>query len=187
MAGTNSADEGLTAPTETTNHVNGSHSEASNGSNMLGIVPVTKIPALDTIDQYAAEGPTDDSIGQSSWLKIAPSDVSGDLAERLIEGYARFVCALTGLEDVAFAISCQPSTGPPQALICASVTVTDQTLEVQPARQCAVRELDFSYYNRNEVQFALDLVLTTGPENRNTDLSTLAERNVSLPQQVERQ
>lgn len=187
MAGTNSVDEGLAGPTQTTNHINGSRSDASHGSNVLGIVPVTKIPALNTIDQYAAEGPTDDSIGKTPWLKIGPSDVSEDLAGRLIEGYARFVCALTGLEDVAFAISCQSSTGPSQALICASVTLTDQMQEVQSTRRCAVRELDFSYYDRNEVQFALDLVLTTGPENRNADLSTLAERNVSMPQQVERQ
>ncbi|KAF7125668.1 hypothetical protein CNMCM5793_001907 [Aspergillus hiratsukae] len=177
MAGTNSADEGLTGPTETTNLINDSHGDAPNGANVVGIVPVTKIPALDTIDQYAAEGPTDDSIGQSSWLSIGPSDVSGDLADKLIEGYARFVCALTGLEDVAFAISSQSSTGPSQALICASVTVSDQTQEVQLTRQCAVRQFNLSYCDRNEVQFALDLDLASCPENTNTDLSSLAERN----------
>jgi hypothetical protein len=187
MPGTNSADEGLAGPTESTNPINGSRSDALHGSNVVEIVPVTKIPALDTIDQYVAEGPTDDSIGQSSWLKISPIEVSGDLAGRLIEGYARFVCDLTGLEDVAFAISSQSSTRQSQALICASVTVTDQQQEVQSTRQCAVRELDFSCYDRNEVQFALDLALASCPENSNTDLSSLAERNVSISQNVQRQ
>ncbi|GIK04996.1 non-ribosomal peptide synthetase [Aspergillus viridinutans] len=177
MAETNPADEGLTGPTETTNHINGSRSDVSVGSNLAGIVPVTKIPALDTIDQYAVEESRDDSIGQSPWQRIGAGDVSGDLATGLIEGYARFVSALTGLEDVAFAISCQPSTGSSQALICASVTVTEQKREVQSIQQCAVRELDFSYYNRNEVQFALDLALAGCPENRDTDLTTVAESN----------
>jgi hypothetical protein len=182
MAGTNPADEGLTGPTATTNHINGARSDVSLGSSLTGIVPVTKIPALDTIDQYAAEGSPDDSIGQSPWRRIGQGDASEELATGLIEGYARFVSALTGLEDVAFAVLCQPSTRPSQALICASVTVTDQEQEVQSARQCAVRELDFSYYNRSEVQFALDLALTGDPENRKTDLSTQAERNVSMHQ-----
>ncbi|GFG04010.1 nonribosomal peptide synthetase 2 [Aspergillus lentulus] len=177
MAGTNPADEGLTGPTETTNRINGAHSDVSLGSSLPGIVPVTKIPALDTIDQYAAEGSPDDSIGQSPWRSIGQGDVSGELVTRLIEGYARFVSALTGLEDVAFAVLCQTSTRPSQALICASVTVTDQEQEVQSARQCAVRELDFSYYNRSEVQFALDLAFTGGAEKEKTDLSTEAERN----------
>ncbi|GFF31392.1 nonribosomal peptide synthetase 2 [Aspergillus udagawae] len=177
MAGTNPAGEGLTGPTKTTNHINGSRSDVSFGSNLAGIVPVTKIPALDTIDKYAAEGSADDSTGQSPWQRIGPGDVSGDLATGLIEGYARFVCVFTGLEDVAFAISCQSSTGSSQALICASVAVTEQMQESQSIRQCAVRELDFSYYNRNEVQFAIDLVLAGCPENRDTDLTTVAESN----------
>jgi hypothetical protein len=187
MAGTNPADEGLTGPTKTTNHINGSRSDVSFGSNLAGIVPVTKIPALDTIDKYAAEGSADDSIGQSPWQRIGAGDVSGDLSTGLIEGYARFVCAFTGLEDVAFAISCQSSTGSSQALICASVAVTEQKQEVQSIRQCAVRELGFSYYNRNEVQFAIDLVLAGCPENRDTDLTTVAESNVSMHQSVETQ
>ncbi|KAF7182363.1 hypothetical protein CNMCM7691_001843 [Aspergillus felis] len=177
MAGTNPADEGLSGPTETTNHINGTCSDVSVGSNLAGIVPVTKIPALDTIDQYAAERTTDHSIGQSPWQRIGAGDVSGDLVTGLIEGYARFVCALTSLEDVAFAISRQSSTGSSQALICASVAVTEQKQEVQSIRQCAVRELDFSYYNRNEVQFALDLALAGYPENRDTDLTAVAESN----------
>ncbi|PKX93600.1 nonribosomal siderophore peptide synthase SidC [Aspergillus novofumigatus IBT 16806] len=178
MAGTtNPADEGLTGPTETTNHINGVRSDFSLGSSLTGIVPVTKIPSLDTIDQYAAEGSPDDPMGQSPWRRIGQGDVSGELATGLIEGYARFVSALTGLEDIAFAVLCQSSTKPSQALICASVTVTDQEQEVQSARQCAVRELDFSYYNRSEVQFALDLALTGGPEKEKTDLNTVAERN----------
>ncbi|RHZ54235.1 nonribosomal siderophore peptide synthase SidC [Aspergillus thermomutatus] len=175
MAGTSPADD----PTETTitNHINGSRSDASPGSSVVGVVPVTKIPALDTIDQYAVERPTVDSIGQSPWLKIGSSDVSGDLAIALIEGYARFVCAFTGLDDIAFAVSRQPSTGSSQTLICASVTVTEEKEWLQSTQQCAVRELDFSYYNRDEVQFVLDLALTSGPENGNTDLSSFAERN----------
>ncbi|KAH1908270.1 Non-ribosomal peptide synthetase [Aspergillus fumigatus] len=178
MAGTaNPADEGLTGPTETTNHINSARSDVALGSSLSGIVPMTKIPALNTIDQFVAEGSPDDLIGQSPWRRIGQGDVSGELATGLIEGYARFVSALTGVEDVAFAVLCQASTRPSQALICASVTLTDQGREVPSAWQCAVRELDFSYYNRSEVQFALDLGLTGGPENRKAGLSTLAEND----------
>ncbi|KAL4746543.1 hypothetical protein BDW72DRAFT_33643 [Aspergillus terricola var. indicus] len=72
----------------------------------VGVVPVTKVPALDTIDAYtgAFDKPID-GFGTSQRISLvcsASSAVDGDVIDGLARGYARFIAALTGLDDIAF-------------------------------------------------------------------------------------
>ncbi|KAL4988027.1 hypothetical protein BDW68DRAFT_177220 [Aspergillus falconensis] len=70
----------------------------------VGVVPVTKVPALDTIDAYAA--PVDaliDGFGTSQRISLVGSSAFDlDVIDGLARGYARFIAALTGLDDIAF-------------------------------------------------------------------------------------
>ncbi|KAL4743379.1 hypothetical protein BDV11DRAFT_123540 [Aspergillus similis] len=72
----------------------------------VGVVPVTKVPALDTIDAYAgASDKAIDGFGtsqQTSLVCSASSAFDGAVIDGLARGYARFIAALTGLDDIAF-------------------------------------------------------------------------------------
>ncbi|KAL4811941.1 hypothetical protein BDW67DRAFT_189164 [Aspergillus spinulosporus] len=71
----------------------------------VGAVPITKVPALDTIDAYARADKPLDGFGTSQRTNLvcsASSAVNGDVIDGLVRGYARFIAALTGLDDIAF-------------------------------------------------------------------------------------
>ncbi|CBF89140.1 hypothetical protein AN0607.2 [Aspergillus nidulans FGSC A4] len=72
----------------------------------VGAVPVTKVPALDTIEAYAGafDKPIDGAgtCQRTSLVCSASSAVDGDVIDGLVQGYARFIAGLTGLDDIAF-------------------------------------------------------------------------------------
>lgn len=125
------------------------------------ILPVTKVPALDTIDQYAVERVAGE-VAQSPAIELSCDVGSRDAAKGIVQAYARFVSHFTGLEDVAFAISRDSSyvsTEPRCAVVCASVFA-----EEEASKTCNLREADRARLDKDEVQFALEL-RNAEPEN----------------------
>lgn len=142
------------------------------------MIPVTKVPALDVIDQYALGKPISDGIGHSALIKLTcDSDIENIDAE-LLSRYASFISAFTGLDDIAFAVWRRGifATGSrsQQAIAHASLSaVVNEEEQLRRYRQCSLREIDYAYYRPEEVQFRLELdspaEFTNGGGNRNTE------------------
>lgn len=135
------------------------------------LVPVTKVPALDTIDQYAADKSTGDVIGQGPRIRLLCSDDPVNVVDDILHGYARFVSRFTGLDDVAFAVLRQgvfaSASVPTRAVICASLSASESEEGTSPMklRQCRIHKVDYIYNKPGEVQFSLQLGSAAGSEN----------------------
>ncbi|PYH91604.1 nonribosomal siderophore peptide synthase SidC [Aspergillus ellipticus CBS 707.79] len=125
-------------------------------------LPATRVPALDTIDQYAVGKPVGDAVGISPPLELACDSDFHDVASSLVQGYARFVSCFTGLEDIAFFVSRQSNfavgSEPTHGVVSASVVEGQQP-------SCVIHEISEQHGNRDEIQFSLDLGFGAGPEN----------------------
>ncbi|KAF7591519.1 hypothetical protein BBP40_001457 [Aspergillus hancockii] len=136
---------------------------------MSEIIHVTKVPALDTIDLYVINKSGDTSIARSPSVDLLCSLDIQDVADDIVQGYARFVSKFTGLEDVAFLLSrhsdLASGAAHARSVICASVVCADIDQKQKDRCSCKVRELDERYYNKDEVQFSLTLGCGIGPEN----------------------
>ncbi|OJJ34714.1 hypothetical protein ASPWEDRAFT_39793 [Aspergillus wentii DTO 134E9] len=156
MAGTISRSEELHSSMDSVNP-----SSLSEGHrDTLEVLPVTKVPALDTIDSYAVDRSSVVATAQSPSIELSASCDSQTLANTLVQGYARFVSRFTGLEEVAFVVSRHSSfvagSESSRGVVCASVT----------GSQCATRELPYTHHSTQETQFSLQLGLEeAGPEN----------------------
>lgn len=133
------------------------------GSVPTEVLPVTKVPALDTVDAYVVDRQVEDSVGASQRIKLScSSDVcNAKVIDGVVAGYARFVSALTGLEDVAFYFTRHSPfvSSPVQSIITASpVHDGDQSKLVS-------READAKHANDDEIQFYAELGFGVGPEN----------------------
>lgn len=129
------------------------------------VLPVTKIPALDTIDPYAVERPVGDAVvAKSPALELLSDLKPRNVAKEVALGYARFISQFTGLEDVAFIVdrdlSFVSEAESPRLVICASVFAKSEA-----DKSCSLREVDYDHCNRDEIQFALELRCDAGPEN----------------------
>ncbi|GKZ21096.1 nonribosomal peptide synthase, partial [Aspergillus brasiliensis] len=129
------------------------------------VVPVTKVPALDTIDQYVVGKAAADKAAISPSVELTCSSDFRDVAKSLIEGYARFIARLTGLEDVAFFVSRQSSIAGESDLLHGVISASVQAAEEGQQPRCDFREDSEQHADGDEVQFSLDLGLYVGPEN----------------------
>ena len=149
---------------------------------MNQILPVTKVPALDTIDPYVVNRSADPVVARSPPVELFYRSEIQNLADDIVKGYARFISSFTGLEDVAFFVSRHSPfvSGTQQAcgVICASVFGSDDAEQQTSQEHCKVREADACYYNKDEVQFSLTLGLSVGPENG--ELKPSVQENVGL-------
>ncbi|KAL6236826.1 hypothetical protein BDW75DRAFT_103224 [Aspergillus navahoensis] len=123
----------------------------------VGVVPVTKVPALDTIDAYAApvDTPVDDFGTSRRSSLVCSSAVDGEVVDGLARGYARFIAALTGLDDIAF---CSTRREPFASEKLTSIIVASVTRD-----KVVYREVDVKH--EHEVQFYAELG-PIEPENR---------------------
>ncbi|KAE8356002.1 hypothetical protein BDV28DRAFT_145645 [Aspergillus coremiiformis] len=136
---------------------------------MAEVLPVTKVPALDTIDQYIVKRTVDSPVARSPSVTLFCSSGTQDIADDIIQGYACFISKFTGLEDVSFLVSRHSAfmlaTKPACGVILASVLCSDQNEQLNGQDKPEIREIDQRYYNKDEVQFSLTLGLSTEPEN----------------------
>ncbi|KAL2813202.1 hypothetical protein BDW59DRAFT_167586 [Aspergillus cavernicola] len=140
-----------------------SHGDGSPIDAPIEALPVTKVPALDTVDRYAVDKPIEeDIIGRSQRIKLSCSSDVRTMIDSLIQGYARFISSFTGLEDVAFLntrrspfVDSQPS----RSIILCSITHGDDQ------RNSVFREIDAKHHDQDEVQFFADLGFDVEPEN----------------------
>lgn len=122
---------------------------------LQGSPPTTKVPALDTIDHYLSPT-TEYSRGHTEAI-----DVPGVSKETsIVKVYAGFVSDLTGADEVAFVIARGSSSG--SSLMTLSTTVdsavTDQSTQQEGGSLVSSwKEFDMSFYQKGEIQFALDL------------------------------
>lgn len=165
MSGFFSSFEGHQDPPEMTTTTT-NDSKMTNGDHIISvpadeILPVTKVPALDTIDQYAVERVSGE-VAKSPAIELFCDASSQDVAKGIVQAYARFVSHFTGLEDVAFAISRDSSyvsIESRRAVVCASVFA-----EEEAGKTCNLREADYARLDKDEIQFALELQ-NAEPEN----------------------
>lgn len=140
-----------------------SNPDASN-SLVPDVLPVTKIPALDTIDPYVVNRPTEVTRSPAVELSGAFFDPR-NVAKEIVQGYARFVAQFTGLEDIAFVISRDEAfvtnSEAQRAVVCASVSESSYG----KGKACALHEVDYTRYNQEEIQFALQLRAYAASEN----------------------
>lgn len=134
-------------------------------------IPVTKVPSLDTVDHYAAESLPRSSYHSSKELEFTYEADLPTLSNKIIQGYARFISAFTGLEDVAFAIlqtSNSFSTSETRhKIVCASITKFEREEEgfLRTAHPCEIREYDIKSLGE-DTQFGLELRMNSPSENR---------------------
>ncbi|GFN18422.1 nonribosomal siderophore peptide synthase SidC [Aspergillus tubingensis] len=129
------------------------------------VVPVTRVPALDTLDQYVVGRAVADKAAISPSVELTCSADFRDVAKSLIEGYARFISRLTGLEDVAFFVSRQSSIASESDLLRGVISASVLAAEEGQQPRCDFREDSEQHADEGEVQFSLDLGLYIGPEN----------------------
>ena len=129
------------------------------------VVPVTRVPALDTLDQYVVGKAVADKAAISPSVELTCSSDYCDIANSLIEGYARFISRLTGLEDVAFFVSRQSSIASESDLLRGVISASVLAAEEGQQSRCDFREDSEQHADEGEVQFSLDLGLYVGPEN----------------------
>ncbi|KAE8164960.1 hypothetical protein BDV40DRAFT_99320 [Aspergillus tamarii] len=169
MAGKVTSDEGYGSSADSVCEKTLSLSSSTSSISMNQILPVTKVPALDTIDPYVVNRSADPVVARSPPVELFYRSEIQNLADDIVKGYARFISSFTGLEDVAFFVSRHSPfvSGTQQAcgVICASVFGSDDAEQQTSQEHCKVREADACYYNKDEVQFSLTLGLSVGPEN----------------------
>ncbi|KAL2869238.1 uncharacterized protein BJX67DRAFT_22600 [Aspergillus lucknowensis] len=129
------------------------------------VLPVTKIPALDTVDRYAADEPIvdlEDSVGKSPRVKLSCSSDVRNVIGNLLRGYACFIAAFTGFEDVAFLSNRSPpfaESKPSRSLVIASVASGDSQSKVD------LLEVDAKTHDQDEVQFYAEIGFGVSSEN----------------------
>ncbi|RAL16957.1 nonribosomal siderophore peptide synthase SidC [Aspergillus homomorphus CBS 101889] len=151
----------------------------------LTSIPTTKLPALDTVDQYAVDAVPRSSAAQSSRIELVCSTNLQNIASGLVRGYACFVSSFTGLDDIAFFVVRHPTTfaGAERVrrLVRASVIREDNSQQSQPSTSCTIEEVDQQHLGVDEVQFSLVLGLCPDPENGEQQSSFKAqEHNFTL-------
>lgn len=162
MADSSSSSKGKTQPeTAPSNAVKGD----SSNEQVPDVLPVTKVPALDTIDPYVVNRAT--VVARSPAIELAGAFFDPrNVAKEIVQGYARFVAQITGLEDVAFAIyrdaAFVTQSEVQRAVVCASVFAP---AEGSKGETCTLHEVDHARYNPEEIQFALQLRGHAASEN----------------------
>ncbi|KAL2827575.1 hypothetical protein BDW59DRAFT_56080 [Aspergillus cavernicola] len=155
--------------TEGANHTPAVQVPGSPPPSLPEVLPVTKVPALDTVDRYAVDTPIeDDLIGRSQRITLSCTSDVRIVIDHLIRGYACFISSFTGLDDVAFLTTRRSPfvKQPSQTIITASVThEADQS-------KSTFRELDAKHHNQDEVQFCAELGFGVDPENGGHKLSS---------------
>lgn len=147
---------------------NGHDGDVAGNANIL---PTTKVPALDTIDQYALETPLSrHSSRVSSSTRLSYTADISSIADDIVKGYASFISEFTGLDDLAFSITRTDSpwqTGARCGVICASFSRPDSEEAGSSDSQLPekLQELESASYNEDEIQFALLLASGVRPEN----------------------
>ncbi|KAK1139187.1 Non-ribosomal peptide synthetase [Aspergillus melleus] len=181
MAGTIPSNEGHRSSAAL---VNPNPQPQANGAQHVDILPVTKVPALDTLDPYAVDRSLGDVVANSPWAEILCSADFQSVADVLIQGYARFISNFTGLEDVAFVLArhtaSESASDAVREVICASVFWSEATQRPGDLSTCTIRHVDEASYNKDEVQFSLDLGASSEPENGEKQLSNVQENHFKL-------
>ncbi|KAJ9363713.1 hypothetical protein DTO280E4_2303 [Paecilomyces variotii] len=155
------------------------------------ILPTTKVPALDTIDQYALETPLSrHSSRVSSSTRLSYTADISSIADDVVKGYASFISEFTGLDDLAFSITSTDSpwqTGARCGVICASFSRPDSEEAGSSDSQLPekLQELEFASYNEDEIQFALLLASGVRPENGEQQADTGSKDTFVLAVQPE--
>ncbi|KAL4872847.1 hypothetical protein BDV12DRAFT_193182 [Aspergillus spectabilis] len=146
----------------------------------MEVVPVTKVPALDTVDPYAVDKPIEeksDSVGRSQRITIScSSDVRTVIDDGLIRGYARFISSFTGLDDLAcYSIRRFPfvESQPSWSLITASQNDDGDQITINS------RKIGSDQHDQN-VQFYAELGARVEPENGGHDLSSRRQNAFTL-------
>ncbi|KAL2840190.1 hypothetical protein BJY01DRAFT_250105 [Aspergillus pseudoustus] len=128
-------------------------------------LPTTKVPALDTVDRYAADGPivgAVDPVGKSPRVKLSCSSDVRNVIDGLLHGYTRFISSFTGLEDIAFFTNRRTpfvESNSSLSVIIASVPQNGGQVKLNTI------EVDTGYHDQDEVQFYAELGSAVEPEN----------------------
>jgi hypothetical protein len=148
------------------NQIRSSHVNGSLPVPSVAALPVTKVPALDTVDRYAANEPIVDAgnpVGRSPRVKLSCTSDVRNVIDSLLGGYARFISSLTGLEDIAFLTNRTipfVESKASRSIVVASVSHTEGQSKINTI------EVDSNYHHsHDEVQFYAELGISLESSN----------------------
>lgn len=134
-------------------------------------IPVTKVPALDTVDRYAVSH--SGRFHTCSEVVELPCSSATPLPAEIIQAYADFILQFTGLEEVAFLVT-QPSHSP-QGSITTTVHAIYQHAGEPLARAAPTstwKQHEHHNVKKGDIQFYLQL---DEPENGTRQLDGQAD------------
>jgi hypothetical protein len=109
-------------------------------------LPVTNVPLLSTINTYAAIDTFSVVRHASSPVEFPYFDDDSHVREKIINGYARFILAFIGLEDITFALKDKDYT-----------FVVHASKGSTPEERCNIREFKVESHEGCTSQFGLNL------------------------------
>jgi hypothetical protein len=126
------------------------------GEQPAGTPPATKVPALDILDHYLAT-PAEDCKGFTEKINL-PYCFKTSNEAKFIESYARLVSGCTGADEVAFILARgSESETSLSSISVVSAVIHHGTLQAGESLVPCWDELDLSFCQEDEIQFALDL------------------------------
>ncbi|KAL2823002.1 hypothetical protein BJX63DRAFT_3515 [Aspergillus granulosus] len=160
-----SNEERQTRAVEGSNQMPSSHANGPLPASSVEAFPATKVPALDTIDRYAADEPIVNAVGpvgRSPRVCLSCSVDVRNVIDGLLRGYARFISSFTGLEDFAFFTNQSlpfVKSNLSRSIVIASVPHTKDQIKLNTI------ELDARFHDQDDVHFYAELGFAVEPGN----------------------
>jgi hypothetical protein len=150
----------------------------------LSPLPVTKVPALDVVDQYVV-GRTCTPRGRSDAIELQSSS-DQSLATEIIQGYADFIARFTGLEEVAFVVARRSlPSGQSQSsrtIVHATQSASRHSSDKDGTPLCSWREIDSPVYRKEDIQFVLDMNWETCSNELDSETDDVSGRRALILQ-----
>lgn len=112
-----------------------SHTQITTENMDADFLPLTKVPLLDTVDQYVVPRSSEETTESTSPIEVHCQSQQADVVDSIFGGYARFISAFTGLDELAFAFALGDNPASPESHGCihahVGTTKADQHSQLQ--------------------------------------------------------
>lgn len=123
-------------------------------------LPLTKVPLLDTVDQYVVPRSSEEITENTSPIEVPCQFQQVDVVDSIFGGYARFISAFAGLDELAFAFALRSNSALSESHGCVharvGITNPDQKSQLQNVR---LAKLDghAHEYDKEKIQFGIQI------------------------------
>lgn len=160
-------------------HARVSTMHAAGAASKLSPLPVTKVPALDVVDQYVV-GRTSAPRGCTDAIELQHSS-DKPLAAEIIQGYADFIARFTGLEEVAFVLAqgslSSGQSRPSRTIVHATPSTSRDAVHENGTPLCSWREIGSPAYRKEDIQFVLDMNWETCSNGLDSEADEVSEES----------